>query len=192
MLSRFHIHLVSLQPRKKSLLLFNSPRLTYFFVSPKFFSFPFSPQSTSIVHCTMLCLTRPRACICICMHTYHQYRLMPSLASSFLCRLALVLKIETLTETIPHASCPDEEGLRPCWARRSCEPRNGNVSATLIALVKDSPKKSTEDDAFAHVETNYWVILKIHQCIISTDKSMTDSLSCHPRMCMRCLRDEQL
>ena len=34
------------------------------------------------------------------MHTYHPYRLMPSQALNVLCRLALVLEIELLTDMI--------------------------------------------------------------------------------------------
>ena len=39
-------------------------------------------------------------------------------------RLALVLEIETLTESILHA---EEGDIRPWYARRSCSLRNGNV-----------------------------------------------------------------
>ena len=54
-----------------------------------------------IVHCTMLCLTRPRTCTCT--HTYYPYRLIPLLASDVLCRLAPLLEIEPLSEMILHA-----------------------------------------------------------------------------------------
>jgi hypothetical protein len=67
-----------------------------------YLSLPFSLPS--IVHCTMLCLTRPRTCTCT--HTYCLYRLIPSLTSKVLCRLALVLEIETQTEMILHAFQP--------------------------------------------------------------------------------------
>ncbi len=45
----------------------------------------------------MLYLTRPRTCTCT-----HNVLPVPSLASNVLCRLALVLEIEALTETILH------------------------------------------------------------------------------------------
>jgi hypothetical protein len=71
-----------------------------------------------------------------------------------LCRLVLVLEIETLTETILHAQK---------WKRFALGARDGYVAcatamrdrATLNALVEDSLKKSTEGHhhAFAHVRT---------------------------------------
>ena len=77
-----------------------------------------------------------------------------------LCRLALVLEIETLTETILHAQRKESfvlgapgghvAGAVEMWER-----------AALNALVEDSLKKSTEryDNTFTRVESNYWVIL---------------------------------
>ncbi|KAF8495476.1 hypothetical protein F5888DRAFT_1907803, partial [Russula emetica] len=89
-------------PRNKSLLFLNSPRLllTSSFILNFSPSLPFPPLS--ILHCTtILCLKCPRTCICT--HTYYPYRLIPFLASNVLCRLALVLEIEYVIETILHA-----------------------------------------------------------------------------------------
>jgi hypothetical protein len=73
--------------------------------------------------------------------------------------LALVLEIETLTETILHAQRKERfvlgapgghvAGAVEMWER------------VLNALVEDSLKKSTEryDNTFARVESDYWVIL---------------------------------
>jgi hypothetical protein len=99
MFRSYRFHLISLYPCKKS---FNSPRLFLLFISSAFLSVPHF-LSSSTVHRTMLCLTRPRTCTCT--HTYYPYSLIPypSLTSYALCRLALVLEIEPLTETIPHA-----------------------------------------------------------------------------------------
>jgi hypothetical protein len=76
----------------------------------------------------MLCLTRSRTCTCTNM--YHPYRnavLSDTLSSfeRFTSQLALVLDIETLTETI---LCAPEGGeFCPWCARWSCNLRNGNV-----------------------------------------------------------------
>ena len=90
MRTSFHIHLVSLKPCKKSLLLLNSPRL--FLISPK--SFP-------VYHTLYQVLSDTSS------HIGTTYIILYPLASNVLYRLALVLKIEAMIETIP--SCSEEE-----------------------------------------------------------------------------------
>ena len=97
MLSSFHIHLESLRLRKKSLLLLNSPRL--FLTSSFLLKYSLSLLRLSYI---VLCSVRyilPHSLACI----RTTYCLITSQASSVLYLLALVLKIETLTETIIHA-----------------------------------------------------------------------------------------
>jgi hypothetical protein len=78
-----------------------------------------------------------------------------------LCRVVLVLEIETLDRE--DRSCTEEEEeVLPLCARWSCSLSNGNARLGYInALVEDSLKKSTEGhhDAFVRVEPNCWVIL---------------------------------
>jgi hypothetical protein len=156
MLSSFHIHLISLWPHKKSL---NSPRLAlppaYFFISPEKNSpsLPFSPPS--IVHCTILCLTRPRTCTC----TTYEVPISSHTLCSIDCFISIGAGFAPLTETILHAQKERFVlGARGGHVACATEMRD---RATLNALVEDSLKKSTEGhhDAFARVEPDCWVLL---------------------------------
>jgi hypothetical protein len=87
-------------------------------------------------------------------------------------------------------SCPEEGVVRHWSARRSCSLRNGNVR--LNALV-ELAQESTEEhhDAFARVEPHIDTHRYINASSVESSGSgrfMTDSLSCHPRMCMLCER----
>ena len=59
------------------------------------------------------------------MHPYRSYRLVPSPASNNLCRLALVLEIGPLTETILHAQRKERFVFDARGGRVTCA--NGNV-----------------------------------------------------------------
>ena len=117
--------------------------------------------------------------------------LVPSLASSVLYRLALILEIETLlTETT--FRCADEGEVRTwCASIRSCSLCNGNVRWGYIikCLPKGSLKRSMEESSryFRGHRTwfNCWVILYIQPVTVHHQESqrsaarqvMTDSLS---------------
>jgi hypothetical protein len=77
-----------------------------------------------------------------------------------LCRLVLVLEIETLTETILHAQRKKRFVLGARGGHVVCATAMRG-RATLHALVEDSLEKSTEGhhDAFARVEPICWVTL---------------------------------
>jgi hypothetical protein len=81
-----------------------------------------------------------------------------------LCRLVLVLEIETMTKTIVHAQRKKRFVLGARGGHVACATAVRD-RATLNALVEDSLnlKKSTEGhrDAFARVEPNCWVTLWI-------------------------------
>jgi hypothetical protein len=119
-----------------------SSSLAYFFIYPENSPIPpFSPPS--IVHCTMLRLTRPRTFTCT--HTcWYPYSLIPPLASNHdvLYQLALVLEIETLTKTILRAQKTERFALGARGGHVACatEMRDGTM---LISLVEDPLKKST-------------------------------------------------
>ena len=87
---------------------------------------------------TRLASSRPRTCTC--MHTYYPYRLIHSLASNVLYRLALVLEIGTLTETAR---------LYEMWDR-----------ATLNVLVEDLLKKSMEVQTLSRMSNQIVSITK--------------------------------
>jgi hypothetical protein len=100
MFCSFHIHLISLYPRKKS---FNSPR---FFINSSFLlnlspSFPFSPLS--IMHCTIMFDTSSH------MHLHAYVPPVPSYTLSgveyFMSIVLLVLEFEPLTAILRYFVC---------------------------------------------------------------------------------------
>jgi hypothetical protein len=131
--------------RATSLMLLNSPRLLlYYFIPPE--NFPVSPFLSSM-HRTLyhLCPTHPRICTC------YLYRLIRSLAPSLdvLCRLALVLEIRPLGETILHVQRKERfvlgaRGGRVACAMEMCDKAISN------SLVRNPLKKNRErhPDAF--------------------------------------------
>ena len=77
----------------------------------------------------------------------------------FFYRFALVLEIETLTETNLHAQKEETPQISPFG------PRGGQVACATeseigLALVEDSPETSTEGchDDFARFEPDCWIV----------------------------------
>ncbi|KAF8495490.1 hypothetical protein F5888DRAFT_1711332, partial [Russula emetica] len=138
------------------LLLHLSPQAAYFFISPEKNSpsLPFSPPS--IVHCTILCLTRPRTCTC----TTYEVPISSHTLSSIDCFISIGAGFAPLAETILHAQKKERFVLGARGGHVACATEMRD-RATLNALVEDSLKKSTEGhhDAFARVEPDCWVLL---------------------------------